>query len=328
MQYVRLGNTGLRISRITLGSTLFGELMDEAQTTAVLHKAWDLGITTIDTGNIYAESRAETLIGKLVRERREQLVICTKVGFRIGDSPADHGMALSGRHDHFARWQQGIAPTDAGLSRKHIIKAAEDSLRRLQTDYIDLYQLHRWDMETPIEETLRALDDLVRGGKVRYIGCSNLAAWQLYEALWCADKHELPRMCSVQTPYSLLNRAAERELFTACEHADVGVIAYAVLAGGMLSGLHNEGARPGTAMAARTSYQQQVNPRIVAAVNGLIESGRKLGRSPVQLAVSAALKQKAVAAVTIGVQLPAEFEPLVAAVRQPLSDAEYTEVAQ
>jgi aryl-alcohol dehydrogenase-like predicted oxidoreductase len=327
MQYVRLGNTGLKISRITLGSTMFGELMDEQQTAAVIHKAWDLGINTIDTGNIYAESRAETQIGKLVKERRDQLVICTKVGFRIGDGPADHALGLAGKLDLYARWQQGIAPNDAGLSRKHIVRACEDSLRRLQTDYIDLYQLHRWDMEVPIEETLRALDDLVRAGKVRYVGCSNVAAWQLYEALWCADRHDLPRMCSVQTPYSLLNRAAERELFPACLHADAGIIAYSVLSGGMLSGVHNKGVVPGTAMAARPFYAKQVNPEIVAAVDELIKIGERLGRSPVQLAVSAVLKQKAVASVTVGVQKPEEFEPMIAAVHQPLTDAEYEEIS-
>ncbi|MGE0385975.1 MAG: aldo/keto reductase [Gammaproteobacteria bacterium] len=325
MKYARLGRSGLTVSRLVLGSTMFGELMDEAAARAVLHRAWDLGVHTIDTGNIYAGSRAEEIIGRLTQGRRRQLVICTKVGFRVGDDPAEHARALQGTLDDGARWAAGIAPHDQGLSRQHILQAVEDSLRRLRTDYIDLYQLHRWDASVPIEETLRALDDLVRAGKVRYIGCSNARAWQLYEALWKSDRHGLARFDSIQAQYSMLMRQPEADLFPACEHAGVSVIAFSALAGGMLSGAHDEAIRPGTVLAARPGYQQQ----FVTAANRermarFADFAARLGRPRIQLALDAVFGQPAVAAATVGVQHPGELDPLVAALDHPMSPQDRT----
>jgi 1-deoxyxylulose-5-phosphate synthase len=193
MQYTRLGRTGLTVSRLVLGSTMFGEVMDDAQAQAVIHRALELGVNTLDTGNVYGGGRAEEIIGRCLCDRRDRVVLCTKVGFRVGDSPADHADAVAGGLDHAARWARGISPNDQGLSRRHILAAVEASLRRLGTDYIDLYQIHRWDAAVPIEETLRALEDLVRSGKVRYLGCSNARSWQLYEALWTSERAGLSR---------------------------------------------------------------------------------------------------------------------------------------
>jgi len=329
MQYRKLGRSGLVISRLVLGSTMFGELMDEEQARLVMHRAWDLGVHTVDTGDIYAEGRAEEVIGRIARSRRDQLVICTKVGFRVGDGPAEHAAAQAHRLDHAERWSRGIAPQEQGLSRHHIVAAVERSLRRLQTDYIDLYQIHRWDVSVPIDETLRALDDLVRSGKVRYIGCSNARSWQLYEALWCSDKRGLARFESMQVPYSLLDRSAEVDVFPACEHAEVGVIGYSVLAGGVLSGAHRAGVVRGTVLAQRPAYQSRF---LTEASSERIERFHRLaertGRPMVALALAAVLQQRTVTATTVGAQKPDELNVLAKAVDEPIDDAALTEIRE
>jgi len=165
MQYRRVGASGLQVSVIGLGANNFGGRADEAQSIEVIHRALDRGVTTIDTADIYSMGRSEEIIGRALRGRRHEAQILTK-----------------------AQGVMGVGPHDKGLSRLHIVAACEASLRRLQTDYIDLYQAHAWDPDAPLEETLRALDDLVRDGKVRYVGCSNFAAWQLTWALWIADR--------------------------------------------------------------------------------------------------------------------------------------------
>jgi len=317
MQYRQLGRSGLAVSRLILGSTMFGELMDEAAASAVLHRAWDLGVNTIDTGDIYAGGRAEAMIGKLVAGRRDQLVLATKVGFRVGDTPAEHAQAVAGALDLDERWSRGIAPTDQGLSRKHILAAVEASLKRLGTDHIDLYQIHRWDAAVPIEETLRALDDLVRSGKVRYIGCSNARAWQLYEALWTSDRHGLARFESIQQPYSLLSREPEADQLPASAHAGVGVIAYSALAGGAFAAAHDAAVKPGTVLAQRPAYQAKLeaNRERLARFAAFAE---ERGRGRIALALAGVLAQPAVTAATVGVQVPEELDELVDAVERPL----------
>jgi len=321
MQYIRLGRSGLTISRLILGSTMFGELMDEDEARAVLHRAWDVGITTIDTGDIYASGRAEEIIGRLIGHRREQVVVCTKVGFRIGDTPADHAAALAGRIQHGERWARGISPNDQGLSRQHIVAAVEGSLRRLGTDHIDLYQIHRWDASVPIDETLRALDDLVRAGKVRYVGCSNARSWQLYEALWASERCDRVRFESMQVPYSMLDRGAESDTLPACAHAGVGVIAYSPLAGGVLSGRHRAGIVPGTVLAQREGYQRRfLDGAHAQRLDQLEEMATRLDRTMIELALAGVLQHGAVSAATIGVQRREEFDALVQAVDRPLDD--------
>lgn len=320
MQYVRLGRTGLKVSRLILGSTMFGELLDDAQAQAVIHRALELGVSTLDTGDIYAGGQSEEIIGRHIRACRNQLVICTKVGFRVGDSPGDHAKAIAGRLDHAARWTRGISPNEQGLSRRHIVSAVESSLRRLQTEYIDLYQVHRWDTEVPIEETLRALDDLIRSGKVRYVGCSNARSWQLYAALWTSDRCGLSRFESMQVPYSLLAPEAEHDVLPACLNANVGVIAYTVLAGGALSGRHNDGVRSGTVLAQRPAHQQRyLSPLNLERLRRFSELAAECGRSETSLALGAVLAHPAVTAATVGVQTPDELTALVEAVDVPMS---------
>ncbi|MCS6995231.1 MAG: aldo/keto reductase [Anaerolineales bacterium] len=224
MEYRNLGKTGLKVSRLCLGTMQFGWSADEALSHRILSAAYQAGINFLDTADIYSRwvpgnpgGVSEEIIGRWMKAAgipRQQLVIATKVRGRMGDGP-----------------------NDEGLSRAHIMQAVEASLRRLQTDYIDLYQTHWPDENTPIEETLRALDDLVRQGKVRYIGASNYQAWELMQALWASDKHNLARYDCLQPHYNLIHRAEfERELAAVCKTYGLGVIPYSPLAGGFLTG--------------------------------------------------------------------------------------------
>jgi len=225
LEYRRLGNSGLKISAIGLGGNNFGEDqrqtwgIDEPTSIAIIHHALDLGINYFDTADWYGnQGRSEEFIGKGVKDKRSQVIIATKFGF-----PTNGG------------------PNDQGSSRYHIIKAVDASLRRLNTDYIDLYQVHRPDPETPIEETLRTLDALVRAGKVRYIGCSNFTAWQLCEAIWTSRVNNLNSFITVQPRYNLLDRTIEQEMVPCCEKYGIGVVPWGPLAGSFLTGKYRKG---------------------------------------------------------------------------------------
>ena len=236
MKIKRMGRTGLKVSEICLGTMTFANQCDEATSFAIMDRAWEAGVNFYDTADVYplgatAETRGRTeeYVGNWIKERgrRNDLVLATKCRGDMGDKP-----------------NQG------GLSRRWITQAVEDSLRRLQTDYIDLYQMHWPDLETPIEETLRALDDLVHQGKVRYIGCSNYPAWQLAQALWTSDKNGLARFECDQPRYNILYREIENEILPLCRNQEVGVIAYNPLAGGFLTGRY----QPGQAVEANTRF--------------------------------------------------------------------------
>lgn len=228
MEYRNLGRTGLKVSELCLGSMQFGWTADEKMTFRILDAAYAAGVNFIDTADIYSNWVAgnsggvsETIIGRWIKNAgipRDRLVLATKV-----------------------RGRMGAGPNDEGLSRTHIIKAVEDSLRRLNTDYIDLYQAHWFDADTPIQETLKTLDDLVRQGKVRYLGCSNFPAWRLTESLWAAKLYNLARFDSLQPHYNLVHRAEfERELAEVCQVYRLGVIPYSPLAGGFLTGKYRK----------------------------------------------------------------------------------------
>jgi aryl-alcohol dehydrogenase-like predicted oxidoreductase len=232
MEYGYLGQTGLKVSELCLGTMQFGWTADETMSLQILDKAYAGGINFIDTADIYSRwvpgnsgGVAESIIGKWLKQAhipRDQVVIATKVRGRTGDGP-----------------------NDEGLSRTHIINAVEGSLRRLGVDYIDLYQTHWFDENVPIEQTLRALDDLVQQGKVRYLGCSNYPAWRLTEALWTSRLHGLARYDALQPHYSLVHRAEfERELAEVCQAYGLGVIPYSPLAGGFLTGKYRRDEKP------------------------------------------------------------------------------------
>jgi len=327
MDYIPLGRSGLQISRLVLGCSTFGELVDEAGVREIVDRADALGISTFDTANVYAGGESETLLGRALKGRRNRFVICSKVGHRVGDGEAEHLAARNGRLDHAARWRQGISPNDRGLSRLQIVRACEDSLRRLQTDAIDLYQVHGWDPTTPIEETLRALDDLVRAGKVRYIGASGMAAWQLVRALWVADRSATVGFSAMQVMFNLLLREPERELLPACKDSGVGVLAYSALAAGFLTGRHTPagGLAAGSLFAARRVYQDTYwNEANHERLRRLREWPPGQGQSVAQLALAWVLSHPAVTAAIVGCQHAAELDELVAVNR--LSGALHAEL--
>ncbi len=218
MEFRKLGNSGLKVSKIGLGGNNFGWRADEQTSVTVINHAIDMGVSFIDTADMYDQGHSEEFIGKAIKGKRHQVIIATKFGSPMGEGP-----------------------NERGGSRHYIIKAVDASLKRLQTDYIDLYQMHVPDLSTPIEETLCALDDMVRAGKVRYIGCSNFAAWQLCEALWTSKVKNLHSFVTVQSQYSLLARQIESELVPCCQAYDISVIPYSPLAGGFLTGKYHRG---------------------------------------------------------------------------------------
>ena len=218
MEYRYLGKSGLKVSAIGLGTNNFGRRLDADATALVINHALDMGVTMIDTSNSYGDGYSEDYIGRALKGKRDKAIIATKVSSTVGDGP-----------------------NDGGNSRQHIMAAVEDSLRRLQTDYIDLYQIHWHDPNVPIEETLRALDDLVRQGKVRYIGCSNFTAWQVCEAAWTSRSLDIASFASVQPRYSLMDREIETELVPFCDAYGVGILPYYPLANGFLTGKYRRG---------------------------------------------------------------------------------------
>lgn len=219
MKYRRLGNSGLKVSEIGLGANNFGRRVDVEGTAAVIDRSLDVGINLIDTANTYGgDRRSEEYIGKALKGKREDALIATKAAMSMGDGP-----------------------NDKGASRLHLTSELEISLRTLDTDYVDLYQVHFPDDDTPIEETMRALDDMVSQGKVRYIGCSNFAAWQVCEAIWTSRTYGLAPFVSVQPHYSMMERTIEAELAPFCREYEVGILPYFPLASGFLTGKYRRG---------------------------------------------------------------------------------------
>lgn len=288
MEFRRLGRTGLKVSTICLGTMQFGWTTDEPTSYEVMDKAVELGCNFFDTADIYSRWHSgnpggvsEEIIGRWLSQRhsnRHELVIATKVRGQMGDNPRNQG-----------------------LSRKHITQAAEASLRRLQTDYIDLYQVHWPDDETPLDETLEALSDLVKVGKVRYLGCSNYPAWLLMKSLWVSDVRGLSRFDSLQPHYSLVHREEfERELQAVCLDQGIGVIPYSPLGGGFLTGKYRrDSALPESARAGGVQHRY-MNERGFAAVDKLEEVGQVHGATIAQTAIAWVLANTAVSSAIIG----------------------------
>jgi len=299
MEYRRLGRTGLKISNICMGTMQFGWSTDEPTAHAVMSRAVELGINFFDTADVYTRwiegnpgGVSESYLGNWLASgvvRRDEVVIATKVRGRMGDGPNDHG-----------------------LSRYHIMNAVEASLRRLKTDYIDLYQTHSPDHETPLDETLRAMDDLVRSGKVRYVGCSNYPAWLLAKALWVSDAHNLARYDSLQPHYNYVHRAEfERELQPLCLDQGVGVIAYSPLGAGFLTGKYRRDTPlPGSARAdvVRKRYMNEYG---FDAVDKLEEVGRAHDATIAQTAIAWCLANPAVTSAIIGATSVAQLEDTI-----------------
>ncbi|GMK41756.1 aldo/keto reductase [Paenibacillus sp. CCS19] len=284
MEYRKFGRTGLKVSSVSLGTMAFGRWIDEEASATILDLALDNGINLVDTANVYGEGESERILGRLLKERRQDIVLATKVHGRVG---------------------QGV--NDGGQSRYHIFKAVEDSLRRLQTDYLDLYQVHRFDPHTPLEETLRALDDLVRQGKVRYIGASNFAAWQLAKAHGISALHGLNRFESLQPEYSLISREIEQEIVPFVQSEQVAVIVYSPLGRGILSGKYRAGEAPpeGSRLAAGEQRLEQLLKKNALTIADAIKPlAEEQGLTTAQYALSWVLSRPGITSAILGASKP------------------------
>ncbi|WP_221891536.1 aldo/keto reductase [Microbispora sp. KK1-11] len=290
MTYRRLGDSGLVVSALGLGGNNFGRRIDLDATRAVVDAALDAGVTLIDTADIYGES--EALLGEVLKGRRDQVVIATKFG---GDVNGANGPDWGAR-----------------ASRRYVRLAVERSLRRLKTDWIDLYQLHFPDPSTPIEETLSVLTDLVREGKVRYVGSSNFASWQVTDADWIARTGGFERFVSAQNEYSLLDRQVEKELVPALLHHGVGLLPYFPLANGLLTGKYRRGEEPpaGTRLAGRPQYLTDARFEVVERLR---EFAERQGVTLLDVAIGGLLAQPAVSSVIAGATRPEQIKANVAA---------------
>jgi aryl-alcohol dehydrogenase-like predicted oxidoreductase len=251
MEYRKVGRTGLKVSAFCLGTMTFGKQVDEHESLRIIHRAIDGGVTFIDTADMYANGVTEQILGKAVKGIRDSLVIASKAGHirrldkKYGEQKISGPIDLA-RPQAFHPWpaDDEIGPNDMGLSRRHMMQAVEAILKRLGTDYLDIYYAHMPDYDTPLDETLRAMDDLVRQGKVRYLGCSNFRAYQLCKALWISDKQNLARWDIIQPPFNLLARDIEYELLPLCLEEGIGVAVFSPLAAGFLSGKYEKGKPP------------------------------------------------------------------------------------
>ena len=311
MRHTRLGRTGLSVSRLCLGTMTFGLQCDEAASRAILDRAAAGGITFLDTADVYpvgggleTVGRTEEIVGRWLEGRRQDFVVATKCAG-----------AMSAR------------PWDRGASRKHVLDAVDGSLRRLRTDYVDLYQLHHWDAQTPIDESLRALDDVVRAGKARYVGCSNFHAYQVARALGRSEALGLARFDSVQPRYNLLFRQIERELLPLCREEGIGVIPYNPLAGGFLSGKHRRDAGPtaGTRFTlgnAAERYQDRYwHEREFETVEALRPLAAEAGMPLARLAVAWMLAEPAITSPIVGASRPEQLDDVLPATEKPLDAA-------
>ncbi len=302
MEYVNLGRTGLKVSRICLGTMTYGTpawrewVLPEEESRPFIQRSLELGINFFDTANMYSLGASEEVVGRALRDfaQRDEVVIATKVYFPVGDGP-----------------------NQRGLSRKHILSSIDASLRRLGTDYIDLYQIHRWDDETPIEETLETLHSLVQAGKVRYIGASSMYAWQFAKALSTADRHGWSRFVSMQPHYNLIYREEEREMLPLCQSEGVAVIPWSPLARGMLAGRRKRGAE-GESKRAQTdalaqSFYTTMHDNDNAIIDRVEELARREGVPPAQIALAWLLHRPGITAPIIGASKMPQLEDAVAA---------------
>ena len=304
MDYVRLGQSGLKVARVCLGTMTFGREADEAMSFKLMDRYVELGGNFFDTADAYSTGASEEIVGRWLKQRgaRDRIVLATKV-FGV----------------------MGPGPNDGGLSRLHIQRAVEASLKRLQTDVIDLYQIHRWDANVPIEETLETLNDLVRQGKVRYLGCSNLAARQLARYLHLSERRHWSRFISIQPIYNALNRGIELELLPLCAEEGLGVITYNPLAGGMLTGKYRRGeAMPTGARleAFRMYYERYFTEDALDIVERFTQAAAQRGVTPAQLALAWVLAEPRVTCPILGARNLEQFNDTIEGLKITLTPEE------
>lgn len=287
MKHNRLGNSGLWVSELGLGTNAFGKRADEQTSIRVIDAALDGGINFIDTANIYAGTESERIIGKALAGRRDKVVLATKAGL-----------------------PRGTGPDEQGSSRRHLQRELEESLRRLKTDHVDLYQIHTFDPYTPLEETLRTLDDFVASGKVRYIGASNYAAWEFMKALGISGRDGYVRYISSQTSYSLADRTPEQELIPMCLDQGVGIIPYFPLAGGILSGKYGEGSASPSGSRAETdpNFKRFLSERYLELGCRVGELAAAHDATPSVLSLAWLMRRPSVSTVIVGATRPDQVE--------------------
>jgi len=309
MEYVNLGRTGLKVSPICLGAMTFRREADNETSFALMDFAREQGVNFIDTANAYSRGESERCVGAWLKERgcRDEMVIATKVYGRMGKGP-----------------------NEQGLSRWTVLKHCEDSLRRLGLEHVDLYQIHHWDDSTPIAETLGALDDLVRQGKVRYVGCTNVAAWQLTKALWTSDRLGLAGFVSLQPMYNLVKRTVEEELLPLCADQGIGVIPYNPLAGGFLTGKYKrDNMPPETRLAEFDNYKRRYwSDRNFDILDRFLSAARNRGVTPAQLALAWVASHPAVTAPIIGARSVEQLADSLAGLDTRLSPEERDQITQ
>jgi 1-deoxyxylulose-5-phosphate synthase len=309
MQYLRLGNSGLKVSRLCLGTMTFGSkdwnpwVISEEDSHAIIRYALEAGINFFDTADVYSTGKSEEILGKALKEmaKRDQVIIATKVNGPMGPGP-----------------------NDRGLSRKHMLEELERSLRRLDTDYIDLYQIHRWDYETPIEETLEALNDLVRMGKVRYLGASSMFAWEFARSLYLADRHGWTRFISMQNHYNLVYREEEREMIPLCRAEGIGLIPWSPLAKGFLAGNRCRPNAGATFRAQTDEYAHRLYYREgdFVIVDRVLHLARHYAATPAQIALAWLWMQSGVVAPVLGVTTVDQLREGLAASPLKLTEAD------
>lgn len=304
MEYRPLGRTGVLVSPLCLGAMNFGGPTSEEDSIRIIDRALDAGINFIDTANVYNRGESERIVGKALKQngKRDQVVLATKVHGRMGDGP-----------------------NDQGNSRYHIIKACEDSLQRLQTDHIDLYQVHRPSLTIPQDETLRALDDLVRQGKVRYIGCSTHPAWMVMEAIAISEQLGIARYISEQPPYNLLDRRIENELIPLAQRYGLAILPWSPLAGGILAGRYAKGQPfPEDSRAGRQGgagmFAERITQKALDVAEKLAERAHERGMTPSQLALLWCKDQPGVTSPIIGPRTMAHLEDALPVLEMTLSD--------
>jgi aryl-alcohol dehydrogenase-like predicted oxidoreductase len=310
MEYRQLGSSGLRVSALTLGTMTFGGRdnfaavgsTDVATATRQVDLCLDRGVNFIDTANVYSTGASEEIVGKTIKGRRDRVVLATK-----------------------ARMPMGEGPNDAGLSRHHLIAECENSLRRMQVDYIDLYQVHEWDGETPLEETLAALDALVQSGKVRYVGISNYAGWQLMKALAIADSHGFERPVTQQIYYSLQARDAEYELVPIAVDQGIGILVWSPLAGGLMSGKYRRGVEWPEGSRHLTDWNEppvRNQEQVYDIIDALVEIGEGHSVSAAQVALAWLIDRPGIVSLIVGARTEEQLADNLGAADLKLSDGE------
>ena len=310
MQYTRLGSTGLQVSRICLGTMSFGNseewMVEIDKARPIIKRAVDLGVNFFDTANLYSNGRSEEIVGELLKGHRDDVVIATKVRLKVGEGP-----------------------NKEGLSRHHILQQVRKSLKRLQTDRIDLYQIHRWDYATTIDETLLALNDLARQGTVGYIGASSMWAWQFAKALFTSDHFGLARFVSMQNHYNLCYREEEREMIPLCRDQGIGLIPWSPLARGFLTGRYKRGKAPSTSRYKTDKYfaERFFRPEDFDVVERVEEIAKEKGVTAAQIAL-AWLLHKGVNAPIIGATKVEHIDEAVGSVDIQLSDVDMAKLEE